>query len=537
MQIAFSKLIFATLAAAVFIVANLASGKKVSAGGRYLVGWILVFAFILPANIPLLRVEIPENRAEQMFIGGEANGEQHNFPTVKPPLPSFSESEPEPAPGEPTGQNAKAFSFPAEAAVWSVYALGAFITLFCTFYRYCRAVKSLQRCGRAPSERENEIYLRLCKKHRLRKAPVLLVCPAFVTGSSITFGFFRQVVLIADKFKEEDYALILEHELTHCKRKDSLFKAVLSLLGALYWFNPIMHLFIREMHDLCEQSCDEKLLKNSDFDERERYCILLIETACARAGNKNMVSAFKGGKKTMKKRIENILNKKSRIITALVLVTVVLVAALTSAIYIDTPPENIKVAYFTEPQQMRNLSWTNGALGECYSDKFFNVDYDYSVDSNTVKISGVVNGIEFKVEGDFVTPAFNGSRLAYRGTDTLGNYNVKSIMFKVAQKTEYTEVPIQDHNSGDKASAYYYGWFYEYARENPQYKNVLYIALNPVDTDDIVIMEIFMEEDFIRDFIKSKNLTYADVDNEADYEICCWDIAWYREHQVFPPKD
>ena len=288
MQIAFSKLIFATLAAAVFIVANLASGKRVSAGGRYFVGWILVFAFILPANIPLLRVEIPENRAEQMFIGGEANGEQHNFPTVKPPLPSFSESEPEPAPGEPTGQNAKAFSFPAEAAVWSVYALGAFITLFCTFYRYCRAVKSLQRCGRAPSERENEIYLRLCKKHRLRKAPVLLVCPAFVTGSSITFGFFRQVVLIADKFKEEDYALILEHELTHCKRKDSLFKAVLSLLGALYWFNPIMHLFIREMHDLCEQSCDEKLLKNSDFDERERYCILLIETACARAGNKNM---------------------------------------------------------------------------------------------------------------------------------------------------------------------------------------------------------------------------------------------------------
>ena len=146
----------------------------------------------------------------------------------------------------------------------------------------------------------------------------------------------------------------------------------------------------------------------------------------------------------MKKRIENVFSRKSKLVTALVLATVVLVAALTSAIYIDTPPDNIKVAYFTEPQHMRNLSWTNGNLGECYSNNFYNVDYDCSVDYDIVKISGVVNGLEFKVEGEFVTPSFNGSRLAYRGTDTLGNYNVKSMLFKIAQKIEYTEVPIQD---------------------------------------------------------------------------------------------
>ena len=536
MEITFHKLIFVTFAAAVFIVASRAFGKRTSTEWQYTVGLVLAIAFILPVNIQLFRVEIPESRAEQTITGGEENGEQQNFPTVKPPLPGSSESEPEPAPSEPAEQNAKAFSFYAEAAVWVVYTLGASITLLGTVYSYCRAVKPLQRCGRAPSERENEIYLRLCKKHGIRKAPLLLVCPAFAVGSSVTFGFFRQVVLIADKFSEEDYALILEHELTHCKRRDSLSKALLELVCAAHWFNPVVRLFIREMHVLCEESCDEKLLKNSGFDEKRRYCVLLVETACT-AGRRNIVSAFEGGKRIMKKRIENVFSRKSKLVTALVLATVVLVAALTSAIYIDTPPDNIKVAYFTEPQHMRNLSWTNGNLGECYSNNFYNVDYDCSVDYDIVKISGVVNGLEFKVEGEFVTPSFNGSRLAYRGTDTLGNYNVKSMLFKIAQKIEYTEVPIQDHNAGDKGGASYYGWFYEYARENPQYKNVLYIALNPVDTDDIVIMEIFMEEDFIRDFVKSKNLTYADVDNKADYEIGCWDIAWYKENQVFPPKD
>ena len=63
---------------------------------------------------------------------------------------------------------------------------------------------------------------------------------------------------------------------------------------------------------------------------------------------------------------------------------------------------------------------------------------------------------------------------------------------------------------------------------------MLQIALNPVDTDDMVVMEIFMEEDFIRDFIKSRNLKYADVDNKASYELESWDANWCREHKLYP---
>ena len=132
MEITFHKLIFVTFAAAVFIVASRAFGKRTSTEWQYTVGLVLAIAFILPVNIQLFRVEIPESRAEQTITGGEENGEQQNFPTVKPPLPGSSESEPEPAPSEPAEQNAKAFSFYAEAAVWVVYTLGASITLLGT---------------------------------------------------------------------------------------------------------------------------------------------------------------------------------------------------------------------------------------------------------------------------------------------------------------------------------------------------------------------------------------------------------------------
>lgn len=76
MQIAFSTLVFATVAAAVFITANRVSGNKIPAEWRYAVGWILAVSFVLPANVPLLRVEMPESRLEQMGFDGEAYGEQ-----------------------------------------------------------------------------------------------------------------------------------------------------------------------------------------------------------------------------------------------------------------------------------------------------------------------------------------------------------------------------------------------------------------------------------------------------------------------------
>ena len=341
MNIALVQLVSATLAAALFLLANLAFEKKVAARGRYLLGAILAISFLLPVRIPLFRVEIPESKLAQAGTEGEALAGTLFFPEASE-KPGFTvgegaQSEPQ---QKPAGQSTSKISQGIWAAVWAVYALGASITLFCTVYRYCRVVNSLRRCGRAPSERESEIFLKLCKKHGFRKSPALLVCPGYVLGSSVAYGFFRSKIAIADKFREEDAALILEHELTHCKRKDAFFKAVLALLSSLYWFNPIMHLFIREMEEICEQSCDETLLKNGGIDEKKRYCRLLIETACIKkAENKMMFSAFKGGKVKMKKRLNNIITEKNKKVTALVVCIALSLVAISSAVYAVVVPE------------------------------------------------------------------------------------------------------------------------------------------------------------------------------------------------------
>ena len=398
-----------------------------------------------------------------------------------------------------------------------------------------RSVKFLRRCGRAPSARQGEIFARLCQKHGFRKSPSLLVCPEFALGSSVTFGITRQTVLIADKFAEEDFALILEHELTHCKRKDAFFKAVLTLLCSLYWFNPIMHLFIREMNDICEQSCDEKLLKNSGFEEKKRYCVLLVETALSNSAEKKFLfSAFRGGKNAMKQRITNILGKKSKVITAVLVVSALLITVLTSAIYLVEPQKNVKVAHLRTPEKVCEALNSDDIIQD-----YSQIEYNYSTGSDKVKVSGTVMGKPFDITATFASPSYNGARIVYTAEDSTGNYFVQLVKFEFAQNTEAVDLPIVDHNVGEHARHKFNGFFKDFAAANPQYKNALEVYLTPIDesgnvTDEVILIEIFIEEDFITDYIKANNSKC--VDEIAQSEIERWYTRWYTKYNLWNYK-
>ena len=337
MSYALTQAIWVSISSLFFVTVHLVFGRKIAARPLYILGLILAISFILPVKLPLLRMEIPESTALEAVFSAEsvelpalpdntANGTDTIYPGVS-------------APQVPTA-NEKESVFPTETVVLAIYLAGVFATLFCTFYRYCRAVKTLQRCGRAPTEREKRIFTELCRKQGVSRMPRLLVCPESAIGSSVMFGFIKQTVLIADGLKEEDLALILGHELTHCKRKDPIMKAFLAFLGAIYWFNPAVFLFNRTMHRLCEESCDETLLRGSSQESKIQYCRLLVAAASARnAKNKALMTSFKGGKIQMKRRLNNILTEKSKKLTALIICATLALVMVSSVVYAVVVPK------------------------------------------------------------------------------------------------------------------------------------------------------------------------------------------------------
>lgn len=385
----------ASAAALVFLLANSALQSKICAVGRYFIGWLLVIGFILPIKIPLFRVEIPESALTALGYEAETDvplSPPYVFDILADEAQAFpSEREQMPQASAPNG-NERVF-FP-EAVIFALYIIGFFLALSCTLFRYCRAAKVLQRCGRAPKEEEASEYSKLCKKLCVKKKPRLLVCPYYAVGSSLTFGFFRKTIVISDKTSKEDAPSIIGHELTHCKRNDTTAKAFLAILFSLYWFDPIIYIFIRAMENLLEQACDEEFLSGGDIEARKRYCRLLVSTASV---NKSFIfNTFKGGKFQMKKRIDNILTTKSKKITALVIFTVLALTLISSVVYaVVVPASNnaTEEANVLSEQDIKDqfLGWEelnlygyNDEEKEELADRYFNTSTPYGLSQGQI---------------------------------------------------------------------------------------------------------------------------------------------------------
>ncbi len=132
--------------------------------------------------------------------------------------------------------------------------------------------------------------------------------------SPMVMGFIKpKLILPEEDFEPEELSFILRHELTHYKRHDTLYKAVLLFVNALHWFNPMVWI-MREMAgtDL-ELSCDSSVVHEKDLDIRVKYsktilaCVHREKTACT-----VFSTHFYGGAKTLKKRFANILSTESR---------------------------------------------------------------------------------------------------------------------------------------------------------------------------------------------------------------------------------
>lgn len=129
--------------------------------------------------------------------------------------------------------------------------------------------------------------------------------------SPATFGvlypqIYLPVHLLSD-LKEDDIRYILMHELQHCKYKDAIPNYLATIVGILYWFNPVVWYGLKEMRSDREIACDCAVLQYLPEHDYESYGNTLINFA-----EKISLSPFpfasglSGNARQLKKRIINI---------------------------------------------------------------------------------------------------------------------------------------------------------------------------------------------------------------------------------------
>ncbi|MBO4449944.1 MAG: M56 family metallopeptidase [Clostridiales bacterium] len=148
--------------------------------------------------------------------------------------------------------------------------------------------------------------------------------------SPAVYGIFKPRIVLPASWKGKDLRYVTDHERTHIKRLDNLWRLLGFLTAAIHWFNPFSWVFLKTFMSDLECACDEKAVSGYSPEERKDYARVLLNAS----GSRNVfVSAFGGAK--VRTRIENVLSYKQMTFVSGIgfaaLVTVIIYVLLTNA--------------------------------------------------------------------------------------------------------------------------------------------------------------------------------------------------------------
>lgn len=151
-------------------------------------------------------------------------------------------------------------------------------------------------------------------------APELEVIEVDAPISPMLFGLFRPRLLLPLHLRSFDslqQQLIVEHELTHLRRRDLHLMSAGLVLETLFWFNPVMRLLRTQLSWAQELGCDRDVLANRPETQRKAYASALVVQLKIQHCLLNAALAFGGvNAKTVAARIslirEPVLATRSR---------------------------------------------------------------------------------------------------------------------------------------------------------------------------------------------------------------------------------
>ena len=190
---------------------------------------------------------------------------------------------------------------------WLVGAAGMVLFGFVAFTRTLWRFKRSHLPVSDALQRELEI---VASEVGLRRAPRVWMSSAI--GSPAVTGLLRPSLLLPAHFEQtlapHEARLVLKHELTHIRRGDLPVHALLCLLLALHWFNPLLWLAFFKARLDREAACDAQVLDRENQAQRVAYghTLLKVETTFSHHGlSLGFVGIFQRGV-ALRSRIQSI---------------------------------------------------------------------------------------------------------------------------------------------------------------------------------------------------------------------------------------
>ena len=180
--------------------------------------------------------------------------------------------------------------------------------------------------------------LRFAQKLRQSRRPLptagcpLPVYEAEELSSPCLCGVLRPAVYLTPEAAEDGRVRthVLSHELTHFRHRDHIWSLLRCLALVLHWYNPLVWAAVVLSKRDGELSCDEGTIRQLGEGERIPYGRTLIGLVARRSGAGGVLSCsttMTGGKKTVQRRIAQLVKQPETKKTALFLAAAALALA------------------------------------------------------------------------------------------------------------------------------------------------------------------------------------------------------------------
>ncbi|WP_077394855.1 M56 family metallopeptidase [Clostridium saccharobutylicum] len=199
------------------------------------------------------------------------------------------------------------------------------------FY-YCFAfIYFTNKVSKIPVCKEEKILeiLKECKqKLKIEKHITLKI----YDGPAMIKGFFSPVILLNDKYDNNEIKQILIHELCHLKHNDIPINFFTFIILCINWYNPIAWISFFTFKRDTEILCDYKVI--SFIKKKREYAILLMKSAMNHNKLIPTTIPIQNGKKEIKRRIQFMANFKKTTITYKGIMSLTVVAILFGSLMI-----------------------------------------------------------------------------------------------------------------------------------------------------------------------------------------------------------
>ncbi len=165
---------------------------------------------------------------------------------------------------------------------------------------------------KAVKEERIDRILQDCKKALKINRNVSIVKQEDIKGPSI-IGIFKLKILFTDTtllLKDNELKSIMMHELSHYKRKDIFVNWLITFLKALYWFNPIISVFLVYMKIDMELATDALAISKMEDIKDTEYCDVIIEVAKLSSVKVDHVLGLVSTKTKLNDRIDAVFKKE-----------------------------------------------------------------------------------------------------------------------------------------------------------------------------------------------------------------------------------